>query len=69
MQSGFRPTYNTASALVKMLNYVIVAVDSARVTILALLDYSNAFDTMNRRLFISNLGLYFFDADTCTFFT
>ncbi len=54
-QSGFRSQYSTLSALLKVTDDFYKAIDESKVTLLLLLDYSKAFDTINHRLLLSKL--------------
>lgn len=49
-QSGFRPGHSCASALSAVVDDVLAAADSSKLTCLILLDFSRAFDTVNHKL-------------------
>lgn len=53
MQSGFRSGYNCTSALCNVTDDIFRACDDNQITVLVLLDYSRAFDTINHRLLLS----------------
>lgn len=54
-QSGFRKLHNTESALIKVLNDILLATDSGNAVALILLDLSSAFDLVNHNILISRL--------------
>lgn len=54
-QSGFRPGFSCATALADLTDDIIRAADDNKISILILLDYSKAFDTINHQLLVSIL--------------
>ncbi len=54
-QSGFRKLHSTESALIKVLNDILLATDSGNAVALILLDLSSAFDLVNHNILISHL--------------
>lgn len=60
-QSGFRAGHSTASALCQVTDDLIRAMDENMATILILLDYSKAFDTINHELMAAKFKYYGFD--------
>ena len=46
-QSGFKPLHSTETALLRVLNDILLTADSGNPTILMLLDLSTAFDTVD----------------------
>ena len=54
-QSAYRQHYSTETALVKVHNDLVSAVDQGNVGALALLDLSSAFDTVDHRLLLAIL--------------
>lgn len=48
LQSGFRMGHSTTTALVKVTEDIRYGMDNKKLTILALLDFSNAFNTVDR---------------------
>lgn len=54
-QSGFKSCHSTESALLRVLNDVMLTTDSGQFTALVLLDLSSAFDLVNHNVLISRL--------------
>lgn len=57
-QSGFRSQYSTVTAMIKITTDIAKSIDDSKVTYLALLDYSKAFDVIDRDLLIAKLHYY-----------
>lgn len=55
-QSGFRPSHSTETALLRVVNDILLSMDSGLINILMLLDLSAAFDTVCHELLISRLS-------------
>lgn len=60
-QSGFRKGYSTTTALSCLCDDIITASDKGQATVLALVDFSKAFDTLNHKLLISKCKYFGFD--------
>lgn len=60
-QCGFRKGFSTATALATVTDDLIRAQDRGLVSVLVLLDYSKAFDTINHSLICSKLKYFGFD--------
>ncbi len=54
-QSGFRHMHSTGTSLLCITNQLVNDIDSGNVSILALLDFSKAFDTVNHKLLLAKL--------------
>lgn len=54
-QSGYRKTCSTVTALIKIENDIKEALDKKNMTIMALLDFSKAFDSIDHRLLCNKL--------------
>lgn len=55
LQSGFRKGHSTITALLKVTDDIKKAMDSGKITILALLDLSKAFDCVHHQLLLTKL--------------
>ncbi len=56
-QSGFRTKHSTESALLRVVNYILLSADCGNCTILLLLDLSAAFDTVDHCILLKRLNL------------
>lgn len=61
VQSGFRPGHSTSTALSHIVDDILSATDNGKVTVLILLDYSKAFDTINHSLLCTKLKFFNFN--------
>lgn len=61
VQSGFRKNKSTATALLDVTDNLLCAQDKGLCTLLVLLDFSRAFDSINVELVMSKLNYYGFD--------
>jgi len=59
VQSAYRAHHSTETALLKVLNDLLLAVDEGDVAILALLDQSAAFDTIDHQILLHRLSVLF----------
>lgn len=67
-QSGFRKGHSTSTALLDVVDNLLGAQDRGMVSILVLLDFSRAFDSLNINLLLSKLSFYGFDERTTKWF-
>lgn len=67
-QSGFRKRHSTATALLDVTDNILSAQDKGMCTLMVLLDYSRAFDSINIPLLLSKLHYYGFDYNTILWF-
>ncbi|CAH2095137.1 unnamed protein product [Euphydryas editha] len=68
MQSGFRRHRSTVGGLIDVVDNIITSQDKGMGTLLALLDYSRAFDSINIPLLLSKLSYYGFSRSTIAWF-
>jgi len=59
MQSGFRPRHSTETAVLRVLDDILQAVNCGDVAALVLLDLSAAFDTVDHSIFLKRLNTTF----------
>ncbi|CAG4966906.1 unnamed protein product [Colias eurytheme] len=67
-QSGFRKLRSTCTALIDVVDNLLSARDYGQPSILTLLDFSRAFDSINFSLLISKLNFYGFDCISSSWF-
>jgi hypothetical protein len=67
-QSGFKAHHSTGTALLKITEDIRAALDKQQITILALLDFSKAFDTVDHDILIAKLKKINLHADTVEWF-
>ena len=59
MQSAYRPRHSTETALLKMVNDILAALDSGNIASLVMLDLSCAFDTIDHQILLHRLHSVF----------
>ena len=63
-QSAYRPCHSTETALLKVVNDLFLSLNKVNISVLALLDFSSAFDTIDHTIPIHNLHTDFGLTDT-----
>ena len=55
-QSAYRPGHSTEAALLKVVNDLFLSIDKGNISLLALLDFSSAFDTIDHPILVHRLN-------------
>ena len=63
-QSAYRPGHSTETALLKVVNDLFLSLNKGNISILALLDFSSAFDTVDHIILVHRLHTDFGFTDT-----
>ena len=69
LQSAYRNSHSTTTALLTVTDDIFKAIDESEVVLLTLLDYSKAFDTANHQLIIAKLKHFGFHDDALQWVT
>lgn len=64
-QSAYKKNHSTQTALLKLCEDIYDIIDDSEITLLILLDFSKAFDTVNHELLLAKLDILGFDKNTC----
>ena len=59
LQSAYRPNHSTETALIRIVNDLLTAMDNNKICILTLLDLSAAFDTIDHQILLTRLHHFF----------
>ena len=59
LQSAYRKSHSTETALIKVQNDILMNMDRHQVTLLVLLDFSATFDTIDHQVLLDRLRLSF----------
>ena len=59
VQSAYRPDHSTETALLKVVNDLLISIDNGDAAVLALLDQSAAFDTIDHSILLNRLNTCF----------
>ena len=54
-QSAYRPGHSTETALMRVVNDLFLSLNKGNISVLALLDFSSAFDTIDRSILVHHL--------------
>ena len=63
-QSAYRPGHSTETALLKVVNDLFLSLNKGNISVLALLDFSSAFDTIDHTILVHHLHTDFGFTDT-----
>ena len=63
-QSAYRPGHSTETALLKVVNDLFLSFDKGNISVLALFDFSSAFDTIDHSIHVHHLHTDFGFTDT-----
>ena len=63
-QSAYLPGYSNETALLKVVNDLFLSLNKVNIYVLALLDFSSAFDTIDHPILVHRLNTYFVFTDT-----
>ena len=63
-QSAYRPGHSTETALLKVVNELFLSLNKGNISVLALLDFSSAFDTIDHTILVHRLHTDFGFTDT-----
>ena len=63
-QSAYRPGHSTETALLKVVNDMFLSLDKGNISVLALLDFSSAFDTIDHTILVHRFHTDFGFTDT-----